>query len=175
MSAVPWPLLTDPFTAQVSVGDTPDPGAEQASGAEFLGRGILRPLRRDQKLDFANATGARLVAASVGQILGTQCDSEHAAGELPWRTEFGSKLYLLRQRLNSNALVEQARRFVADAIKRWEPRVRITETHITRGSAPTGGTLNMLVIRVKYNFVDQNSGTNAVLARDLESSVTLGS
>ena len=175
MSTVPWPLLTDPFTAQVTVGDPPDPGAEQVSNVEFLGRGIIRPLRRDQKVDFANATGARLVASCVGQVLGTACDSEHASGELPWRTEFGSKLYLLRQRLNSNALVEQARRFVADAIRRWEPRVRITQVHISRGSAPTGGVLNVLSIRVKYNFVDQNSGTNAVLARDLEASVSLGS
>jgi len=174
MGTADWPLLTDPWTPSIPVSAPADPGIAQATSLSFTGRGILRPFTRDQKVDFANASGARLVAACVGQVLGTSSDSEFASGELPWRTAFGSKLYLLRQRLNSQALVEQARRFVADALRRWEPRIRINAVSLFRTSAPTGGKLNVLGIRVKYELVDENSGDNTVLAGDLETVVNLG-
>lgn len=173
MGTATWPLLTDPITPQLAVSAPVDPGAAQVTGESLLGHGMIRPLRRDQKGDFAHASGGRLVSACVGQVLGTMCDSEFATGELPWRTTFGSKTYLLRQRLNSPALEEQARKFIADALRLWEPRVRLKNVRITRENAPTGGTLNVLRMRARYDFVDRNSGPNAVLMPDIETEVLL--
>jgi uncharacterized protein len=90
---------------------------------EFLGFGLLRPFRRDQKADFAAAGGGALIRSAVGQILGTVGSSDFTQGELPWRTEFGSLLHLLRHQKNDRVLQELARVYVVDALKRWEPRV----------------------------------------------------
>lgn len=168
--ANPWQILADPITPQLRVVDAPDPGAVQVSALPFSGRGIVRPLRRDQKIDFANETGAALIASAVGQILGTQSDSETTQGELPWRTEFGSLLHLLRHRLNSHALVEVARKFVVDPLRRWEPRVRVTRVNINRETTPDGGQ-NVLRLRIRYDIIDTNSRGNRVLVRGLEAVV----
>ena len=48
------------------------------------------------------------------------------ARELPWRTEFGSLLHLLRHQRSAAVLEELARVYVVDALKRWEPRVVVT-------------------------------------------------
>lgn len=162
MAIVAWPILTDSFPARLAETPPPDPGIDQLPEGLYLGRGILRPLRRDQKQDFANSSGQRLISSCLGQLLATQCESEYASGELPWRTEFGSKLYLLRLRLNSVALKEQARRFVADAVQRWEPRVRVTEVDVQRASTEAGN-LDVLLIKMKYKFVGQNTANNAAL------------
>jgi phage baseplate assembly protein W len=175
MGTADWPLLTDPFSPDMPVVPPEDPGIAQGSSLSVLGTGIIRPLVRDKKADFAWASGQRLVGACVGQVLGTTCDNEFTGGELPWRTEFGSKLFLLRQRLNSQALADQARRFVAEAINRWEPRVRLKEVHVSRADAPTGGKLNVLSIRVTYDYVGQNSAGNQVLASNLKTTINLGS
>jgi phage baseplate assembly protein W len=166
MGTAAWPLLLDPLTPNLPVTPPSDPGAEQVSDQTLFGCGVARPLRRDRKLDYASATGARLISACLGQVLGTACDNEFAGGEIPWRTEFGSKLHLLRLRLNSQALAEQAQRFVVDAAQRWEPRVRVKRSKISRASAPTGGLLNLLAIHVTFDLVDRASGE--VLAKDLE-------
>ena len=93
---------------------------------EFLGFGLLRPFRRDQKTDFAAGGGEAVVRSAVGQILGTIGSSDFTQGELPWRTEFGSLLHLLRHQKNDRILEELARVYVVDALKRWEPRVVVT-------------------------------------------------
>jgi phage baseplate assembly protein W len=86
--------------------------------------GLLCPFRRHRKADFAAVGGEALVRSAVGQILGTMADSEFTQGELPWRTEFGSLLHLLRRQENDAVLQELARFHVADSLKRWEPACR---------------------------------------------------
>ena len=172
MGTADWPILTDPLTPRLPVRVPADPGLGQLGSLSIYGRCVARPLRRDQKADYAIEEGARLVRAAVGQILGTRSDSALAGGELPWRTDFGSHLYLLRNRLNSAVLVEQARRFVADAIRRWEPRIQIKRVRVTRNDAPPG-IQNVLTIRVKYDLVDRNSNPNAVLVPDLSTEVQM--
>ncbi len=98
----------------------------------ILGRGLIRPLQRDGKGDFVNATGPALVEAAIVQILATAASSAKAEGELPWRTEFGSWIYLLRHSGNDELVELLARRYVADAIRRWLPRVAVTGATIER-------------------------------------------
>lgn len=129
---------------------------------EFLGFGLLRPLRRDQKADFAAAGGEQLIRSAVGQILGTIGSSEATPGELPWRTEFGSLLYRLRHQKNDHVLQELARVYIVDALKRWEPRIAVTA--VTVGREQHDGD-NVLAIRLRYDVISTNTpGNNVILA-----------
>ena len=120
------------------------------SDSAFDLRGLLRPFRRDRKADFAAGSGEALIRAAVGQILGTMAASEFTPGELPWRTEFGSGLHLLRHQRNDALLQEFARIHVVDALKRWEPRIRVTSVQITR-ERDRGE--NVLAIRLRYDVL----------------------
>lgn len=135
---------------------------------EFLGFGLLRPFRRDRKADFAAAGGEALVRSAVGQILGTMASSDFTQGELPWRTEFGSLLHLLRHQKNDAVLQELARVHVADALKRWEPRVQLTSVQVTR-ERDRGE--NVLAIRLRYNIISANVAGNNVIVGGLEQTV----
>ena len=129
---------------------------------EFLGVGILRPFRRDQKSDFAAAGGEALIRSAVGQILGTVGSSDFTQGEVPWRTTFGSLLHLLRHQKNDNVLQELARVYVVDVLKRWEPRVTVTDVQVTREQR---GGEPVLAIRVRYNVISVNvPGNNGILS-----------
>lgn len=152
--ATPAPVEVAPVVAALAAR-APD---------DFLGRGLVAPLRRDLKNDFATASGAALVRACVLQILGTWCSSEPTAGELPWRPEFGSQLFLLRHRNNNVALAEVARAYVAEAIARWEPRVTVTEVAIRAVDRE-------LRIDVTFEVIDRNTPGNAVVLP--EQTVTL--
>jgi len=135
---------------------------------EFLGFGLLRPFRRDRKADFAAAGGEALVRSAVGQILGTMASSDFTQGELPWRTEFGSLLHLLRHQKNDAVLQELARVHVADALKRWEPRVQLTSVQVTR-ERDRGE--NVLSIRLRYSIIDRNVPGNNVVVAGVEQTV----
>ena len=135
---------------------------------EFLGFVLLRPFRRDRKVDFAAAGGEALVRSAVGQILGTMASSDFTQGELPWRTEFGSLLHLLRHQKNDAVLQELARVHVADALKRWEPRVQLTSVQVTR-ERDRGE--NVLAIRLRYNIISANTPGNNVIVAALEQTV----
>jgi hypothetical protein len=135
---------------------------------EFLGFGLLRPFRRDRKADFAAAGGEALVRSAVGQILGTMASSDFTQGELPWRTEFGSLLHLLRHQKNDAVLQELARVHVADALKRWEPRVQLTSVQVTR-ERDRGE--NVLAIRLRYNIISANVPGNNVIVAGVEQTV----
>jgi len=134
----------------------------------ILGMGLLSPLRRDKKSDFAASGGEALVRASVQQILGTLGASDFTQGELPWRTEFGSLLFLLRHQQNDVALQELAKVYVADALRRWEPRVVVTGLTAKRLEDGEG---NKLVLRLRYNVIQRNVPGNQVLLESIEQEV----
>jgi phage baseplate assembly protein W len=94
--------------------------------------------------------------------------SEFTQGELPWRTEFGSLLHLLRHQRNDAVLQELARVYVVDALKRWEPRVVITSVEVTRERQDSE---NVLAIRLRYNVIDRNVPGNNVLIEGVEQTV----
>lgn len=82
---------------------------------------LLIPFRRDKKRDFAVGSGEALLASKVRQALLTEGATARSSGELPWRTNFGAGLALLRHQRNDAALKELARVYVRDALKRWVP------------------------------------------------------
>jgi phage baseplate assembly protein W len=146
----------------------------QAGADAQLGYGLIRPFRRDEKNDFANAGGERLVRACVGQVLGTFASSPEnpdVIGELRWNSSFGSLLYLLRHKSNNLVTQQLAKFYVAQALARWEPRVRLKEVEATVEETPGQGK-NKLVIRLKYDFV-ASSGSNNVILPDIEQTVTV--
>lgn len=131
----------------------------------FLGKGLIRPFRRDKKQDFAFAEGEELVRSAVGQILGTLAATDFTQGELPWRPELGSALHLLKHHRNDATLQELARVYVADALKRWEPRVQLTSVQVTR-ERDRGE--NVLSVRVRYNIISANVPGNKVIVEGVE-------
>lgn len=134
----------------------------------FLGAGLIRPFRRDQKNDFANAAGLSLIETTAGQILGTRCDGPRSAGELPWRTEFGSRLFLLRHKPINSSTRELARFYAQECLQKWEPRIVVTGAKLSREpSRPRA-----LVIRVGFNAIDRNvAGNRVILPADLVAAV----
>jgi phage baseplate assembly protein W len=134
-------------------------GAESA-----VGFGVVRPFQRDRKADFAADGGEALVRSAVGQILGTVGASEFTQGEIPWRTELGSRLQLLIHQRNDAALQELARVYVVDALRRFEPRVHVKSVRASRERGE-----NVLSIRLRYDLVA--SPGNTVLIPDVEQTV----
>ena len=96
--------------------------------------------------------------------------SDFTQGELPWRTEFGSLLHLLRHQRNDPVLQELARVYVVDALKRWEPRVVVTSVKITRERQDGE---NVLAIRLRYNVISTNVPGNNVIVAGVEQTVTV--
>ncbi len=152
----------------VEVDTTPSPldRTFKVGPEAFLGFGVLRPFQRGTNKDFLTGGGEAIVRASVGQILGTRCSSDLAQGEIPWNTEFGSLLHLLRHQNNNNALVALGRVYVTDALKRWEPRVVVKSVGVTRN----GLSLN---IRLRYDIIAANVPGNQVLVPDVLQNVTV--
>ena len=63
------------------------------------------------------------IAASISRILTTRL------GERVMRPQFGSKLYVLRDRDFDGYWRVTATRYMYEAINRWEPRVRFKRLH----------------------------------------------
>jgi hypothetical protein len=91
---------------------------------------VLIPFRRDRKRDFAVGSGEALLAAKVRQVLLTEGATARTSGELPWRTNFGSSVALLRHQRNDAVLNELARVYVRDALQRWAPSVQLVSLSV---------------------------------------------
>ncbi len=135
----------------------------------ILGFGLTRPFRRDRKLDFASSGDRDLIESSVGQILGTRGSSEFSQGEVPWRTELGSLLHMLRHMKNDAVLAELARSDVLNALQRWEPRILVRSVTTTRESSSNGE--NILAIRVRFDVLGRNTDANNVVLEGLETTL----
>lgn len=84
-------------------------------------------------------------------------------------SSFGSLLHVLRHQKNDAVLQELARIHVVDALKRWEPRVRVTSVQVSRERQDGE---NVLSIRVRYDLIDRQVPGNNVLIPDIEQVVT---
>ena len=123
----------------------------------LLGNGLIRPFRRDEKNDFASASGETLLQSCIGQVLGTKAAGEGAQGELPWRPSFGSKLHLLRHRKGFYTR-DLARVYATESLRRWEPRVQVV-------SAETSYSEQTRTTTAKVTFVPaaESTASNRVL------------
>ena len=97
-----------------------------------MATGILIPPRMDRKRDLASGSGAELLASKVRQVLLTDGTTPRSSGELPWRTNFGSGLGLLRHQQNDEALAELARVHVRDALRRWVPSAELVSVGVSQ-------------------------------------------
>lgn len=161
-----WPLLPDPAPSAPSSGG----GGTAFSSSpidSICGFGLLRPFQRDQKNDYATDGGAALVRSAVGQILGTRAQSGGSQGEIPWRPELGSKLYILKMR-KGPAQNELARAYAQEALRRWEPRVSVT-----RVTTEFDRARRALVAHVDFNLIDRNKPGNNVLLGGLNVAVAI--
>ena len=119
---------------------------------------LLIPFRRDKKRDFAVGSGETLLASKVRQALLTEGSTPRSSGELPWRTNFGAGLTLLRHQRHDAALKELARVYVRDALKRWVPEATVVGVE-AEGDAET------LTLRVRVRTRDTTATVDMSLAR----------
>lgn len=117
---------------------------------------LLTPFRRDRKRDFAVGSGDSLLASKVRQALLTEGATARSSGELPWRTNFGAGLALLRHQRNDDALRELARVYVREALKRWAPGAQLVSLEVTQ-DGPS------LTLRVRV----RERGAEATVSADL--------
>jgi hypothetical protein len=109
---------------------------------------LLIPFRRDKKRDFAVGSGEALLASKVRQALLTEGATPRSSGELPWRTNFGAGLALLRHQRNDAVLAELAQVYVRDALARWVPGAQLLGVELQQ-SGPT------LTLRVRVQEGNQ--------------------
>ena len=119
---------------------------------------LLIPFRRDKKRDFAVGSGETLLASKVRQALLTEGATQRSSGELPWRTNFGAGLTLLRHQRNDAALKELARVYVRDALKRWVPEATVI-------GVEADGDAEILTLRVRVRTRDTTAMVDMSLAR----------
>lgn len=160
-----WPIIPDAPPANDSSSALIPSSSSPIDS--FLGYGLLAPLRRDQKNDFANAGGELLVRSCVSQILGTEASSDYTEGELPWRPEFGSLLHLGKHR-HGSLLQELVARWAMDALARWEPRVKVSAVVSTFDPET-----RILSVFLRYNVIDENVPGNNVILEGIEQTVQL--
>lgn len=172
MLAPPPPTSPESELATSSEGTRP---YAQGSARPYLGFGLLVPFRRDQKGDFAAGAEVAVVKASISQVLGVRCSGQGRQGELPWRPEFGSLLYLLKHKnLDDEVTKALARTYVADALARWEPRCRLRAVSVTSEKSKPTQDIDTLRVRVRFDVITSNVVGNQVVIRDQTHEVEVG-
>lgn len=104
----------------------------------MVARNLLIPFRRDRKRDLATGEAEALLASKVRQALLTEGATPRSSGELPWRTNFGVGVALLRHQSNEAVLGELARVCVRDALTRWVPGAQLLEVGLHRAGSSLG-------------------------------------
>lgn len=169
-----------PFTISTEEADQPDSPLERQlkrlaaisrSPKDFIGSGLVIPFRRGSS-DFVSGVGIQLIRSSVRQILSTNAAFADMPGELPWRQNFGNKMWVLKHSNNNDFLRARARQFVEEALL-WEPRVLVTEVLVEEEEDIDEG--NTLRVRVRYTLEDVNiEDNNSLFQNEFEESVVLG-
>lgn len=133
-----------------------------------VARGLLLPFQRNQRSDFANATGSELWIARVKLLLSVRGPTERGVGEIAWRPEEGAPLHLLRHQNNTPMMREMARHYIVDAFRRSLPGVVLSDL---------GTPLlekNKLTVRITFMVVQGNVPVERGLEAVAEIPVTGG-
>ena len=97
-----------------------------------FGHGIICPFQRDGKGDFANAGGRTCLKSDVAELLGIMGPTLAQPGELPWRTQTGSRLNALRHRgMHTDMIAATVGQYAGEAVRRDEKRIRVGPTTVT--------------------------------------------
>lgn len=95
-----------------------------ASRKEFLGRGWSFPFHFNPATgEVATSAFEENIRQSISIILGTR------PGERQMLPDFGCRIHELLFAPNTPATAREARRYVEEALVRWEPRIEVTDIH----------------------------------------------
>jgi len=107
---------------------------------KILGKRIAFPLHLDDRNQLAMVDGDMAVRQSIYLIVMT------VPGERVLRPEFGCRIHeLIFDPLNKQTFIT-AKRYVEEAIRRWEPRIEIMELDVESGDVDRAE----LLINIKY-------------------------
>jgi phage baseplate assembly protein W len=122
------------------------------STKSFLGSGWKFPPRLDSRGRIELVQHEQDVEEAIKIILLTK------RGERPMRSEFGSELHRLVFDPNDAATAGTARRYVMEALARWEPRIAVTNV----SAEPDPEDPGRLMIGIRYRVLATNSERNLV-------------
>ena len=120
--------------------------------SDFIGKGIMFPLRIDQSGSIAMTNGAHDLDSSIRMVLAT------APGERLMRPRFGCRIWeLLFEPINANTmgLMSVAVRY---ALGQWEPRIVVEDVVVSPDEAAKG----QVHINIAYTVKTTNDRRNLV-------------
>ena len=123
-----------------------------SDASDFIGRGIMFPLRVDQSGSIAMTSGSGDLSSSIRMVLAT------APGERLMRPRFGCRIWeLLFEPINANTmgLMSVA---VRDALGQWEPRIVVDDVVVSPDEADQG----RVHIHITYTVRTTNDRRNLV-------------
>lgn len=101
----------------------------------YLGRGLAFPLQIDPKGGIALAGGERDIEQAIGIILETR------PGERMMRPEFGCRAHELLFEPRDVSVRTTMKRYVQEALTRWEPRIEVQDVEVSFGSGEADGAV----------------------------------
>jgi len=120
--------------------------------SDFIGRGIMFPLRVDQSGSIAMTSGVDDLDSSIRMVLAT------APGERLMRPRFGCRIWeLLFEPINANTMGLMAVA-VRDALGQWEPRITVDDVIVSPEDADKG----QVHIQIAYTVKTTNDRRNLV-------------
>lgn len=120
--------------------------------SDFLGAGWKFPPQLDARGHIALAHQEDDIDEAIKIILLTR------KGERPMRPEFGSDLHSLVFAPNDDATAGLAKRYVVEALLRWEPRIELVDVVVESNPLQP----SRLDIAISYRPKDRNSDRNLV-------------
>ena len=118
--------------------------------ADFIGRGVMFPLRVDQAGSIAMSSGVEELDSSIRMVLIT------APGERLMRPNFGCRIWeLMFEPINANTLGLMAVA-VREALGQWEPRIDVETVTVDPVEGADGKVLINIVYRVRANNDHRN-------------------
>lgn len=112
----------------------------------YLGRGLAFPLQIDPKGGIALAGGERDIEQAIGIILETR------PGERMMRPEFGCRAHELLFEPRDVSVRTTMKRYVQEALTRWEPRIEVQDVEVSFGSGEADGA-----VFVEINYMIKES------------------
>lgn len=118
----------------------------------FLGSGWKFPPRLDSRGRIELVHQEQDVEEAVKMILMTR------PGERPMRPEFGCRIHELVFDPSGYATAGLARRYVQEALMRWEPRIQVLDVQAT----PDQRNPERLIINISYQLIATQAKRNLV-------------
>jgi len=123
-----------------------------SNSADFIGRGIMFPMRVDQSGSIALTAGADDLASSIHMVLAT------APGERLMRPKFGCRIWeLMFEPINANTIGLMGVA-VRESLGQWEPRIDVEDVDVVPDDSADG----RVNIRVTYRVRSSNDHRNLV-------------